>query len=52
MLAPDGGTDLERVLTVLRAARVPVDEVALRRPTLDEAFFALAGGRAELEEVA
>jgi ABC-2 type transport system ATP-binding protein len=50
--APRGDADLERVLTVLRAARVPVDEIALRRPTLDDAFFALAGGLAELEEVA
>jgi ABC-2 type transport system ATP-binding protein len=50
--APHGDTDLERVLSVLRSARVPVDEIALRRPTLDDAFFALAGGRDELEEVA
>ena len=50
--APRGDADLERVLSVLRAARVPVDEIALRRPTLDDAFFALAGGLAELEEVA
>jgi len=50
--APHGDTDLERVLGVLRSAHVSVDEIALRRPTLDDAFFALAGGRDELEEVA
>jgi ABC-2 type transport system ATP-binding protein len=50
--APHGDTDLEHVLSVLRSARVPVDEIALRRPTLDDAFFALAGGLGELEEVA
>jgi ABC-2 type transport system ATP-binding protein len=50
--APHGDTDLERVLGVLRSAHVSVDEIALHRPTLDDAFFALAGSRSELEEVA
>jgi len=40
--APDGETDLGRVLEALALASIDVDEVALRRPTLDDAFFALA----------
>jgi ABC-2 type transport system ATP-binding protein len=40
--APDGDADLARVLDALRAGGIPVDEVALRRPTLDDAFFALS----------
>jgi ABC-2 type transport system ATP-binding protein len=40
--APDGEPDLGLVLETLRASGVEVDEIALRRPTLDDAFFALA----------
>jgi ABC-2 type transport system ATP-binding protein len=40
--APDGEADLARVLDALRADGIAVDEVALRRPTLDDAFFALS----------
>ncbi len=41
--APGGTDDLARVTAALGAADVPVDEVALRRPTLDDAFLALTG---------
>lgn len=40
--APAGEEDLARALAALAAAGVAVDEAALRRPTLDDAFFALA----------
>jgi ABC-2 type transport system ATP-binding protein len=40
--ALNGEADLGRVLEVLALASIKVDEVALRRPTLDDAFFALA----------
>jgi hypothetical protein len=31
---------------------VPVDEIALRRPTLDDAFLALTGDRATADRAA
>jgi ABC-2 type transport system ATP-binding protein len=55
--APDEVADLARIATAVDAAGAPVDEVALRRPTLDDAFLALTGHAAheqtpELEEAA
>jgi daunorubicin resistance ABC transporter ATP-binding subunit len=41
--APDEVTDLAAVAEVVRTSGVAVDEVALRRPTLDDAFMALTG---------
>jgi ABC-2 type transport system ATP-binding protein len=41
--APDDMADLAAVTEAVRAAGVPIDEVALRRPTLDDAFMALTG---------
>jgi daunorubicin resistance ABC transporter ATP-binding subunit len=41
--APDEAADLALVAEVVRASGIPVDEVALRRPTLDDAFLALTG---------
>jgi daunorubicin resistance ABC transporter ATP-binding subunit len=41
--APDETADLEHVAGAVRAAGIPVDEIALRRPTLDDAFLALTG---------
>jgi ABC-2 type transport system ATP-binding protein len=41
--APDEITDLAAVANVVRSSQVAVDEVALRRPTLDDAFLALTG---------
>ncbi|HEY2217575.1 MAG TPA: DUF4162 domain-containing protein, partial [Solirubrobacteraceae bacterium] len=41
--APDEDADLARVASIVRDSRVAVDEVALRRPTLDDAFLALTG---------
>ena len=35
--------DLAAVAEAVRASGVPVDEIALRRPTLDDAFLALTG---------
>jgi ABC-2 type transport system ATP-binding protein len=40
--APDGPRDLRAALDALEAAGIAVDEAALSRPTLDDAFFALA----------
>ena len=55
--APDEVADLARIATAVDAAGAPVDEVALRRPTLDDAFLALTGHAAheqtpEVEEAA
>ncbi len=55
--APGEVADLTRVAAAVDAAGAPVDEVALRRPTLDDAFLALTGHAAheqspELEEAA
>ncbi len=41
--APDESADLASVAGVIRDAGVAVDEIALRRPTLDDAFLALTG---------
>jgi ABC-2 type transport system ATP-binding protein len=46
--APDGAADLARALDALAAAGVAVEEIGLRLPTLDDAFFALTG-HAELD---
>ena len=52
--APEGPQDLRAALDALEDAGVAVDEAALSQPTLDDAFFALAGqhGRPVLEEAA
>ena len=47
--APDEAEDLARVAAVVAHAGIAVDEIALRRPTLDDAFLALTGHPA-LEE--
>jgi len=41
--APEEAADLARVAEVVRISGIPVDEIALRRPTLDDAFLALTG---------
>ena len=41
--APHEVADLARVADAVTEAGIPVDEVALRRPTLDDAFLALTG---------
>jgi ABC-2 type transport system ATP-binding protein len=41
--APDGSRDLRAALDALESAGIAVDEAALSQPTLDDAFFALAG---------
>jgi daunorubicin resistance ABC transporter ATP-binding subunit len=41
--APDETTDLDAVSEAVRATGVGFDELALRRPTLDDAFLALTG---------
>jgi daunorubicin resistance ABC transporter ATP-binding subunit len=53
--APHEVSDLNRVAAAVAATRIPVDEIALRRPTLDDAFISLTGHPAEAnttEEVA
>ncbi len=47
--APEEATDLARVSSVIAGCDAAVDEVALRRPTLDDAFIALTGRPAEPE---
>jgi ABC-type multidrug transport system ATPase subunit len=44
--APGEVRDLARVAGVVDASRIDVDEIALRRPTLDDAFLALTGNPA------
>jgi daunorubicin resistance ABC transporter ATP-binding subunit len=41
--APEETADLARVAEAVTEAQIPVDEIALRRPTLDDAFLALTG---------
>jgi len=41
--APDEVGDLARVAAVVQESAIGVDEIALRRPTLDDAFLALTG---------
>ena len=48
--APDEVVDLNRVATAVAATRVPIDEIALRRPTLDDAFISLTGHATEEEQ--
>jgi ABC-2 type transport system ATP-binding protein len=47
--APDEAEDLARVAAVVADAGIAVDEIALRRPTLDDAFLALTGHPAHEE---
>jgi hypothetical protein len=47
--APDEIVDLTAVADLVRTSGVAVDEVALRRPTLDDAFLALTGQPAETQ---
>jgi len=47
--APDEVGDLSAVAEVVRASGIAVDEVALRRPTLDDAFLALTGQPVEAD---
>jgi daunorubicin resistance ABC transporter ATP-binding subunit len=42
--APGEAADLSRVSHAVIASGIAVDELALRRPTLDDAFIALTGG--------
>ena len=39
--APRGSADLAAIAAAVDDSRVPIDEMALHRPTLDEAFMAL-----------
>jgi ABC-2 type transport system ATP-binding protein len=41
--APDEIDDLASVAATVRSSGIPIDEIALRRPTLDDAFLALTG---------
>lgn len=45
--APEEASDLARVAAAVRDSEIAVDEIALRRPTLDDAFLALTGHPAE-----
>jgi ABC-2 type transport system ATP-binding protein len=47
--APDEVSDLNRVAAAVAATKIPIDEIALRRPTLDDAFIKLTGHAAEAE---
>ncbi len=44
MPAPGGARDLQGALDALEEAGVDVEEAALSRPTLDDAFFVFTGG--------
>jgi daunorubicin resistance ABC transporter ATP-binding subunit len=50
--APDQSANLAGVAIVVSESGIPVDEVALRRPTLDDAFLALTGRPATDTELA
>jgi daunorubicin resistance ABC transporter ATP-binding subunit len=47
--APYEAEDLARVAAAVAEARIEVDEIALRRPTLDDAFLTLTGHTAHQE---
>jgi daunorubicin resistance ABC transporter ATP-binding subunit len=47
--APGEAPDLARIADAVAATGIAVDEVALRRPTLDDAFLALTGHSPEAE---
>ena len=47
--ARDGARNLVRVVRALDDAGIVIDDVALRRPTLDDVFLTLTGHAAELE---
>lgn len=49
--APNNLADLSLVTTVVHGAGIPIDEIALRRPTLDDAFLALTGQSTESNPV-
>jgi ABC-2 type transport system ATP-binding protein len=46
----DGSTSLTEAIRALDAANIPVTDVAMHRPTLDDVFLALTGHAAEEEE--
>ena len=48
--APDEAEDLARVAAAVAEDGIAVDEIALRRPTLDDAFLALTGHMAHDED--
>ena len=48
--APEEAADLARVAGVVTDAGIAVDEIALRRPSLDDAFLALTGHSATAAE--
>ena len=49
--APGETADLRSVTEIVAESGVPVDEVALRRPTLDDAFLALTGSaRSDIDD--
>jgi daunorubicin resistance ABC transporter ATP-binding subunit len=47
--APGEAADLARVAGIVAASGIGVDEIALRRPTLDDAFLALTGHPVSVE---
>jgi ABC-type multidrug transport system ATPase subunit len=48
--APEQAADLARVAGAVQVSGIGVDEIALRRPTLDEAFLALTGHSPQIQE--
>ncbi len=48
--APDEAADLARVAETVEEAGIAVDEIALRRPTLDDALLALTGHAPQAED--
>ncbi len=45
--APGAASDLAQIAAAVRDSGITVDEIALRRPTLDDAFLALTGQSAD-----
>jgi ABC-2 type transport system ATP-binding protein len=43
--ADDGTAPLAAAIAALASARIPVEEIAMRHPTLDEVFLTLTGGQ-------
>jgi len=42
-----GASELRAAIGLLEGAAIPIDEIGLRRPTLDEAFLALTADQGQ-----
>ncbi len=48
--APDGAKTLTEIVLRLESANIPLADISLRRPSLDDVFFALTGHTTQVED--